>query len=137
MQEARGHHPAERVAEIMTRIYEAGMTTTSGGNISVRDAANTVWITPKAVDKGRLSAADIVSVAPDGQAAGAHPPSSEYPFHRAIYDRCPELNAIVHAHPAALVACSIVKQPLPVNVIPCLGRICGNVGFALRDDGQC
>ena len=114
----------------MTRIYAAGLTTTSGGNISVRDSKDNVWITPKAIDKGRLATSDIVFVTPGGETKGRHEPSSEYPFHRAIYDRCPNLNAIVHAHPAALVACSIVHGLPPMDVIPRASQICAGVGFA-------
>jgi L-fuculose-phosphate aldolase len=130
MNDARNQHPAGRVAEAMTRIYAAGLTTTSGGNISVRDAKDNIWITPKAVDKGRLTTGDIVFVARDGKVTGRHEPSSEFPLHRAVYDQCPELNAIVHAHPAALVACSIVQGLPPMNVIPRANQICAGVGFA-------
>lgn len=130
MTESRNHNRASRVAEAMVQIYRAGLTTTSGGNISVRDARDNVWITPRAVDKGSLSAGDIVFMSPDGTATGRHEPSSEYPFHRAIYDRCPQLNAIVHAHPAALVACSIVKSMPSMQVIPRANRICAGVGYA-------
>ncbi|MEZ6107276.1 MAG: class II aldolase/adducin family protein [Pirellulaceae bacterium] len=37
----------------MDRIYRFRMTTTSGGNLSIRDGAD-VWITPARVDKGNL-----------------------------------------------------------------------------------
>jgi len=30
-------HPADQLVEIMNRIYQRGLTTTSGGNLSVRD----------------------------------------------------------------------------------------------------
>jgi L-fuculose-phosphate aldolase len=36
------------------------------------------------VNKGSLTPADIVCVAPDGTCTGAHPPSSELPFHRDL-----------------------------------------------------
>jgi L-fuculose-phosphate aldolase len=36
------------------------MTTTSGGNISIRDENGNIWITPSGVDKGSLTATDIV-----------------------------------------------------------------------------
>lgn len=32
------------VAELMRRIYRAGMTTTSGGNLSVRGGKVTIWV---------------------------------------------------------------------------------------------
>jgi L-fuculose-phosphate aldolase len=37
-------HPRDQIAETMARIYHYGMTTTSGGNISVRDPDGGVWI---------------------------------------------------------------------------------------------
>ena len=40
---------------IMGRVYGYDMTTTSGGNISVKDEDGVMWITPGGVDKGNLS----------------------------------------------------------------------------------
>ena len=42
------------------RICRSGMTTTSGGNISIRDENGNIWITPSGIDKGSLTAKDIV-----------------------------------------------------------------------------
>ncbi|MGV8963494.1 MAG: class II aldolase/adducin family protein [Candidatus Saccharimonadaceae bacterium] len=36
------------------------MTTTSGGNISIRDDIGDIWITPSGVDKGSLTTKDIM-----------------------------------------------------------------------------
>jgi L-fuculose-phosphate aldolase len=56
--------------------------------------------------------------------------SSEHPFHRAIYAERPDLRAIVHAHPPALVSYSIVRQVPNTRIIPQANRVCGTVGFA-------
>ena len=37
MQHNRNVHPAEQLAQAMRRIYAKGYTTTSGGNLSLRD----------------------------------------------------------------------------------------------------
>ena len=123
-------HPRDRVAKTINRIYELGMTTTSGGNISMRDSGTRIWITPAAVDKGALGADDVVCVHPDGTCEGRHKPSSELPFHRAIYDARPDLNAIVHAHPSALVSFSIVRKAPDLNAVPQAKAVCGAVGYA-------
>ncbi len=123
-------HPRRQIAVIMSRIYQGGMTTTSGGNVSIREANGDIWITPAAVDKGTLTESDIVRVRPDGRTEGLHRPSSELPFHRAIYERRPDIWAIVHAHPPALVAFSIVRQIPNTNVIPQARKVCGRVGYA-------
>jgi L-fuculose-phosphate aldolase len=123
-------HPREELVETMRRIYRHRMTTTSGGNLSIRDPDGGIWITPARVDKGALQPADIVSVAPDGTKTGRHEPSSEFPFHREIYRRRPDFGAIVHAHPGALVAFSICRR-LPETRVQVLAHaICGKVASA-------
>ena len=48
-------HPRDEIMQTMQRIYRYRMTTTSGGNLSIRDDNGDVWITPARVDKGNLS----------------------------------------------------------------------------------
>jgi L-fuculose-phosphate aldolase len=123
-------HPADRLVAAMERIYSYRMTTTSGGNLSIRDEDGTVWITPARVDKGALRREDIVAVRADGTVAGSHKPSSELPFHLGIYRVRPDLHAVVHAHPVALVAFSICGKAPDTRLFPKSHAICGEVGFA-------
>ena len=53
-------HPADQIVTIMERIYACGMTTTSGGNLSILDDNGDIWITPGSVDKGSLTRNDII-----------------------------------------------------------------------------
>lgn len=122
-------HPRDQLVAIMNRIYHAGMTTLSGGNLSIREGSD-LWITPAGVDKGKLSPGDILCVRSDGSVEGPHRPSTETPFHRAIYARRPDLGAIVHVHSPALVAFSIARQVPTTAIIPQAQRVCGMVGYA-------
>jgi L-fuculose-phosphate aldolase len=123
-------HPRDQLVAIMNRIYHNGMTTLSGGNLSIKDDNGDIWITPSGIDKGNLTAKDMIRVTADGAIQGPHKPSSELPFHRAIYQLRPDLNAIVHAHPPALVSFSIVRQVPDTRIIPQANRVCGPVGYA-------
>ncbi len=123
-------HPRDEILATMERIYRSRMTTTSGGNLSIREENGDVWITPARVDKGSLRRDDIVLVRADGSADGKHRPSSELPFHQAIYAARPDLRAIVHAHPVALVAFSICRRVPDTRLLHQSWRICGEVGFA-------
>jgi L-fuculose-phosphate aldolase len=123
-------HPRDEIIEVINRIYQNGMTTTSGGNLSIKDEDGSVWITPKGVDKGSLMTADIVRVMPDGSVDGKHEPSSELPFHQAVYKARPDVTAIVHAHPPALVAFAITRKIPDTRIIPKAREICGRVGYA-------
>ncbi|PWG82506.1 class II aldolase/adducin family protein [Pararcticibacter amylolyticus] len=123
-------HPREQVALVMTRIYRRGLTTTSGGNISVMDANGDIWISPSAVDKGSLQPSDIVCIRKDGTIEGLHKPSSEFPFHRAIYAIRPDIKAIIHAHPPALVSFSIARTIPDTNILSQARQVCGAIGYA-------
>ena len=68
-------HPAQQIVMTMERIYGYGMTTTSGGNLSILEEEGNLWITPGGVDKGSLTPEDIVRVTPDGKVHGPHRPS--------------------------------------------------------------
>ena len=106
----RYQHPRDEILEAMERIYRYRMTTTSGGNLSIRESNGDLWITPARMDKGALGRDDIVCVRADGTVTGTRRPSSELPIHQEIRRRRPELGGIVHAHPTALVAFSLVHQ---------------------------
>lgn len=123
-------HPREELVATMDRIYRYHMTTTSGGNLSILDPDGSIWITPSRVDKGSLRPADVVRVRADGTKEGLHPPSSEFPFHREIYRRRPDIKAIVHAHPGALVAFSIVRRLPETRVQTHAHGLCGKVAYA-------
>ena len=123
-------HPAEQICIIISRIYRGGMTTTSGGNLSIMDD---MWITPSGIDKGSLKPSDIMCVKADGTVIGPHKPSSEYPFHRALYRMRPKMRSVIHAHPAGLVTFSIVHQIPNTSILPQVHAVCGPIGFAPYD----
>ncbi len=123
-------HPAEQITLIIGMIYRSGMTTTSGGNLSILDDNGDIWITPAGIDKGSLTPADIMCVKADGTIVGPHKPSSEYPFHRALYKIHPELHSVIHAHPPGLVTFSITHKIPDTSILPQALGVCGPVGFA-------
>lgn len=122
-------HPRDQIVLIIDRIYKRGLTTTSGGNISIMDEQGDIWVTPSAIDKGSLRASDIVLVKKNEEIIGRHKPSSEFPFHKAIYAARPDIKTVIHAHPPGLVSFSIVRQIPNTNVIPQAKHICGPIEY--------
>ena len=59
-------HPRDEILQAIQRIYRYRMTTTSGGNLSIREDNGDIWITPARLDKGSLRREDIVCVRADG-----------------------------------------------------------------------
>ncbi len=123
-------HPADQLVMIMERIYGYGMTTTSGGNLSIMDENGDIWITPSGVDKGSLTAKDIMQIKPDGTIIGNHKPSVEFPFHQQVYATRKDIKAVLHAHPPALIAFSLVRKAPNTKLIPNAHLVCGEIGMA-------
>jgi L-fuculose-phosphate aldolase len=123
-------HPRDELAMTLERIYSYKMTTTSGGNLSIKDDNGDIWITPARIDKGELTPKDIVCVRQDGTVDGLHPPSSEFPFHKAVYDIRSDIRSVVHAHPMSLVAFSCAHKVPETKAFPNAWNSNGNVAFA-------
>lgn len=126
-------HPSDQLVMIMDRIYSNGMTTMSGGNISVLDDTGSIWITPSGVDKGTLTRNDICRVLPDGTVIGRYKPSVELPFHKKVYESRPDVRAVVHAHPPSLVSYSLTRTVPKTNIIATPHIVIGKVGVAKYD----
>lgn len=123
-------HPRNQITEIIRKVYRSGLTTTTGGNISIRDQNGDIWVTPSGIDKGSLTKKDIVCVKSDGTILGSHKPSSEFAFHKAIYEARQDIRSVIHAHPPALVSFSIVRKIPDTGIISQARQICGPIGYA-------
>jgi L-fuculose-phosphate aldolase len=123
-------HPRNILVATLQRLYDYGMTTTSGGNLSIKDDDGNIWITPGGIDKGSLRPQDIVKVTPDGKVEGIHRPSCELPFHKSVYSLREDVRAVLHAHSPALVAFSLTGRMPDASLIPSAAKICGKVAFA-------
>lgn len=123
-------HPAEQIVMLLSRVYQKGLTTTSGGNLSIKDSEGVIWITPSGIDKGSLTSADICKVMPDGTIIGKYKPSVELPFHKLVYESRPDVSAVLHAHPPAIVSYSLIRKIPDINIVPTPSQVCGKVGIA-------
>ncbi|MEN8157973.1 MAG: class II aldolase/adducin family protein [Bacteroidota bacterium] len=98
----------KEIAYFMRRLYRMGLTTTSGGNISIR-CDNHVLLTPSALDKARIKANQVAIFTLDGENLTPDlKPTMEKEMHFAIYRKDRGVKAIVHAHPvtASAFACT-------------------------------
>ena len=123
-------HPADQIVMLMNRIYYHDMTTTSGGNLSIKDSEGTIWISPSGIDKGNLRREDIIQIRSDGSIIGLHRPSAEYPFHIAIYKKRPDIKAILNAFPPALLAFSLLRKLPDVSILPDTKRLADQIALA-------
>ncbi len=120
----------KEVARIMRRLYRQGLTTTSGGNISLRTVDDLIIITPSATDKGRMRWREVGIMTLEGENLTPElKPSIEHKMHLSIYNRKKEISAIVHAHPVFASAYTAMKCTIDTNLTSEARAICGDPQF--------
>lgn len=114
----KNHTAREETAAIMRRLYERGLTTCSGGNVSMRIDGNTIAVTPSSSDKALVQAADIILIDLDGRVLeGIDKTSIETAMHLAVYRKRPDIKALVHAHPLHATFFTASKIPISTDII--------------------
>lgn len=105
----------DALVSVVRRLDALGLNRGSTGNVSVRGAHDTsgCWITPTGMGAQGLRPGDLVWVAADGQTRGRWQPSSETPFHRAIYAARRDVGAVVHVHSVHATALACLRRGLP------------------------
>jgi L-fuculose-phosphate aldolase len=101
----------KEVAYFMRRLYNKNLTTTSGGNISIKLEDGQVLITPSATDKARMKSDQIGLLSLTGENQTPHLKlSMESGMHIAIYNKRQDINAVIHAHPPIASAFTALRK---------------------------
>ncbi|MGI9513907.1 MAG: class II aldolase/adducin family protein [Anderseniella sp.] len=101
------------VLETAQAMSAKGLSPQRSGNVSVRIAEGFL-VTPTGLPYADYQPADMVKMSMDGTIADdQNKPSSEAPFHLAIYDAFPTARAIVHCHSMAATALACARMEIP------------------------
>lgn len=99
------------------KLIREGFTVETWGNISVRDEADKVYITPSGMDYETCTVDDVVVMDLDGNIlSGERKPSIETALHLSVYRARPEVGAIVHTHPIYSTVFSCMGEGIPLLI---------------------
>jgi methylthioribulose-1-phosphate dehydratase len=124
------HDPRQLLAAAARLFYDRGWMMGTAGNLSLRLADGTFWITASGKLKGSLQLEDFLRVAPGGEilerGRPTDRPSAETSLHDAIYRLFPETRACFHVHSitgnvAARLADGDVLRLPPLEMLKGLG----------------
>lgn len=114
----------EEICLVGRQMYEYKFVDGTAGNISARLDANHILITPSGLSKGYMKPEQMIIVDMDGNKvdqteANAHlKPSTETPMHIEAYQRRPDVNGVVHAHPPFAVSLTMAGINMQTYTIP-------------------
>ena len=88
----------EEICEIGRRMYGRRMVAANDGNISVRLSDGTIVCTPTGVSKGFMK--------------------PEQKMHLRVYQKRPDIFAVVHAHPIFATSFAVMGRALEIPIMP-------------------
>ncbi len=101
------------------QMHAMGWVANHDGNLSARIHRDRYLITPTGMSKADIGLDDLVVVDSEGKKKGGRRrPFSEMSLHRIIYDRRPDVGAVVHAHSPYATAIGVSGSSLPHPFLP-------------------
>lgn len=111
----------EEICEIGRRMYARRMVAANDGNLSVRLSENEILCTPTGVSKGFMEPWQLCKVDRFGKVldmAEGFAPSSEVKMHLRVYQKRPDILAVVHAHPIFATSFAVMGRALDIPIMP-------------------
>lgn len=107
-------------------IDSKGWVPATSGNFSAKLSDGTIAITVSGKHKGHLQRDDIMLIDAEGQSLDGKKPSAETVLHTSLYQRYPEISAVLHPHSlGATLAARIFKTEVILEDYELLKAISG------------
>lgn len=135
----RGGQPLRhQIADVARHLHARGWVANHDGNVTARDGARFL-ATPTATSKRLISDRDLIELDAKGQVVGSGKVFGEIGLHLAIYERRPDVNCVVHAHPPNATAISAsrgnpIELPFIAEALVSLGPRIPKIPYAQPGD---
>ena len=107
-----------QIVDAGRRLHDRFFIASNDGNISARLSESQILITPTSINKGDVTAEQVLKLDMEGNVlSGAMRPSSETKMHLAVYRARPDVSAVVHAHPPAATGFAACRIRLDQDVV--------------------
>ena len=118
--EAESENRESRLRQMLVdygnRLVACGLVQGTWGNISVRLDDRYMLATPSGLDYSRLTPEDMVKVDIETlKYEGDLKPTSEKGLHAAVYQRRPEISAVIHTHAKYCCVFAAANQDMPIE----------------------
>ncbi len=97
---------------IAQQLSELGLNKGTSGNVSVRHEDGFL-ITPSGMNVTEMQTSSMVMMSMDGTPKSDGKPSSEWRFHRDIYQAKPHVGAVVHTHSMFATTLACLQKDIP------------------------
>ena len=119
---------ATEIVRVCHRLYDRGLIAGAEGNVSARLGPDVILATTAGMCKGDIDETHVVALSSDGRILDPNRiPSTEIRMHLALYERRPDIAAVVHAHPPTATGFAVAGEDFMAPVLPELLSLIGPV----------
>lgn len=127
-----------QVADVSQHLHARGWVANHDGNVTARDGSRYL-ATPTATSKRLVTERDVLELDAKFQPSGSGKVFGEIGLHTAVYERRPDVNCVVHAHPphATAIASSrgnIIERPFIAEAVVSIGPLIPKIPYAQPGD---
>jgi L-ribulose-5-phosphate 4-epimerase len=113
------------------KLDRYGLIALGGGNLSMRTEGGEILMTPSGMIYEDMMEADILVLRGDGAVIeGERKPSSDKEALLYIYDKRPDINAVIHTHQPYATAIGLVADEFVCNLTTLANAVRGSVAVA-------
>jgi L-fuculose-phosphate aldolase len=105
----------EQICDVCHKMWQLGWVAANDGNVSARLADGTYLATPTGISKSLITPDKLIRIDGSGTVMDAAPgfrPSSEIKMHLRCYDKRPDVNGVIHAHPPGATGFAVAHRPM-------------------------
>ena len=123
-----------QLADVARHLHARGWVANHDGNVTVRDGAQFL-ATPTATSKRLIDERSVLELDAAGKPVGSGRVFGEIGLHLAVYQRRPDVGAVVHAHPPAATAIASsrgnpIETPFIAEAVVSLGARIPKIAYA-------
>lgn len=115
------------IIKVGEMLYDKGLLIGKDGNLSVK-SGDIIYITASGFCKGKLKREHISKINLQGELLEGLIPARDIRMHLAVYEECPEVSAIVHAHPPIITGYSMSDISYDKIALPEVYFTLGDIG---------
>ncbi len=105
----------EQICDICHKMWQLGWVAANDGNVSARLPNGRIIATPTGISKSFITPDKLVLLDSQGnilEAGEGYRPSSEIKMHLRCYDRRPDVQSVIHAHPPGATGFAVAHKAM-------------------------
>lgn len=105
----------EQICDVCHKMWQLGWVAANDGNVSARLEDGTLLATPTGMSKSFITPEKLLHINKKGEileAAEGLRPSSEIKMHLRCYEKRPDVNSVIHAHPPGATGFAVAHRSM-------------------------